>query len=69
MERIFSQGRLLLPYVRNRLTSESTRALLCIGEWSKRGLVKDADIKVAALQPGLDCLREPPLTAGWDNIV
>jgi hypothetical protein len=68
VERIFSQGRLLLPYVRNRLTSESTRALLCIGEWSKRGLVKDADIKVMALQPGLDCRREPPLTEGWDNI-
>lgn len=67
MERVFSQGRLLLPYIRNRLSSESTRALLCLGDWSRRGLVKDADIKAAALLPDVSG-EEPPLATGWDNI-
>jgi hypothetical protein len=42
---VFSQGRLVLPHVRNRLSGQSTRALMCVGAWSGLGLVKDADIK------------------------
>ena len=68
VERVFSQGRLLLPYVRNRLSSASTRALLCIGDWSRRGLLKDAVIKTAALLPDL-ARYEPPLPNDWDTIV
>jgi len=36
VERTFSQGCLVLPYiyVRNRLSSQSTRALMCVGNWS-----------------------------------
>jgi hypothetical protein len=41
VERVFSRGHLLLPYVRNRLSAKSTRALLCLGHWSKAGFVKD----------------------------
>jgi hypothetical protein len=67
VERVFSQGRLLLPYIRNRLSSESTRALLCLGDWSRHGLVKDADIKAAAILPDVNG-QEPPLVAGWDDI-
>jgi hypothetical protein len=68
VERVFSQGRLLLPYIRNRLSSESTRALLCLGNWSLRGYVKDNDIKAAALLPDVNG-EEPPLASGWDDIV
>ena len=67
MERVFSQGRLLLPYVRNRMSSETTRALLCLGDWSKHGFVKDADLKAAALLPDISG-EEPPLASGWDKI-
>lgn len=67
MERVFSQGRLLLPYIRNRLSSESTRALLCIGDWSRHGLVKYGDLKAAAILPDVNG-QEPPLPSGWDNI-
>jgi hypothetical protein len=56
-----------LPYIRNRLSSESTRALLCIGDWSRRGLVKDIDIKAAALLPDVSGEELPPEN-GWDNI-
>ena len=66
VERVFSQGRLLLPYVRNRLSAESTRALLCLGEWSLRGLVKDKDVKLAAKLPDVD--EESDLGEDWDRI-
>ncbi|KAG6815444.1 hypothetical protein H0H93_009803 [Arthromyces matolae] len=50
VERVFSRGRNLLSYVRNRLSAQSTRAVLCLGYWSKLGLVKDRDIlRVASL--------------------
>ena len=67
MERVFSQGRLLLPYVRNRLSSESMRALLCIGDWSLRGLLKNSVIKAAAVLPDITGF-EPPLPSDWDTI-
>jgi len=51
VERVFSKGRLLLSHVRNRLSAESTQALLCLGNWSKAGLVKKEDIQAAAQLP------------------
>jgi len=66
VERVFSQGQVILPYVRNRLSVQSTRALLCIGDWSVRGLVKDKDVKAAAKLPDVD--EEFELEDGWDKI-
>ncbi|KIL55872.1 hypothetical protein M378DRAFT_53342, partial [Amanita muscaria Koide BX008] len=40
VERAFSQGRILLSHIRNRLSAESTRSLLCLGAWFKTGLVQ-----------------------------
>ena len=45
VERLFSKGHILLPHLRNRLSSQSIRALLCLGSWSLLGLVKDEDVK------------------------
>ncbi|KIM54869.1 hypothetical protein SCLCIDRAFT_43076, partial [Scleroderma citrinum Foug A] len=42
---LFSKGRILLPHLRNRLSSQSISALLCLGSWSLHGFVKDKDIK------------------------
>lgn len=44
VERVFSKGRLLLSHLRNRLSASSTRASLCLGSWSRMGLVRDSDI-------------------------
>ncbi|KAF7776710.1 hypothetical protein Agabi119p4_5103 [Agaricus bisporus var. burnettii] len=44
VERIFSEGRSLLSHTRNRLASESTRALMCLGEWSISGFIKESDM-------------------------
>lgn len=51
MERVFSKGRLLLSHVRNRLTVDSTQALLCLGTWSKLGYVNKEDLLAAAMLP------------------
>ena len=49
VERLFSRGRLILSHMRSQLSVVSTRALLCLGSWSLRGLVRDEDVKAVAL--------------------
>lgn len=44
VERLFSRGRILLPHLRNGLSAQSIRALLCLGDWSRLGLVDDSDV-------------------------
>ncbi|EIW58934.1 HAT dimerization, partial [Trametes versicolor FP-101664 SS1] len=42
-ERTFSRGRLALPHTRNRLSPQSTRALMCVGNWSLAGFIHQSD--------------------------
>jgi hypothetical protein len=42
---------LTLSHIRNHLSVDSTRALLCLGAWSKLGLIRKADIQDAATLP------------------
>lgn len=65
VERVFSKGRLVLSHIHNHLTVASTCALMCLGAWSKLGLVRDADIKVATALPDL-VGAEDKLRLGWD---
>ena len=51
VERVFSKGRLLMSHIRNRLSGDSTRALLCLGAWTKSGFVETLDLKHAASLP------------------
>ena len=67
VERVFSKGRLVLSHIRNRLSVASTRALMCLGAWTKLGLVHDADIRAAAVLPDLEG-EEEELQLGWDYI-
>ena len=48
---MFSKGRLIISHIRNRLSAQSTRALLCLGYWSKLGLIRNDDLKAATLLP------------------
>ena len=41
MEWLFSKGHVVLLYLCNHPSAQSTHALLCLGQWSKLGLVKD----------------------------
>lgn len=66
VERVFSQGHLVLPHIRNRLTFQSTRALLCVGTWSTLNMINDSDIKAAL---GAEVTgEEEDLPADWDSI-
>jgi len=65
VERTFSQGRIVLSHIRNCLSSQSTRALMCVGAWSRLGLVKNKDI-LGVL--GDEVKEEKELPEGWDAI-
>ena len=69
VEHTFSQGRLLLSHIHNRLSVQSTQALLCLGIWSEMGYVRDKDVKAATVLPevGLD-EGEDDLSDDWDAI-
>jgi hypothetical protein len=67
VERVFSQGRIVLSHIRSRLSVQSTRALMCLGVWSLLGYVRDTDLKATAVLPEV-IGNEEELEDGWDNI-
>ena len=44
VERVFSQGRQLLHFTRNRMNSSTLRAHLCLGSWSRLDLIQTSDL-------------------------
>ena len=44
VERVFSQGRHLLSHTRNSMSGKTIRAHLCLGSWSRKGLVHMKDL-------------------------
>ena len=54
VERVFSRGRLLISHTRNGLSPQSTRAVLCLGQWSKLGLIDDGDLEAVSRLPEVD---------------
>jgi hypothetical protein len=69
VERVFSQGRLVLSHIRSRLSVQSTRALMCLGVWSILGFITDSDVKAAvAVLPELIGDEEDELDINWDRI-
>jgi hypothetical protein len=67
VERVFSKGRILLSHVRNGLSVQSTRALICLGNWSLLGYVHDKDVLAVTVLPALRGAEEE-LHDGWDAI-
>jgi hypothetical protein len=67
VERVFSHGRLLLSHVRSRLSVQSTRALLCLGNWSMLNLIKSDDVKKIRSLPDIEG-EDKALEDGWDRI-
>jgi hypothetical protein len=67
---VFSQGRILLSHLRNRLSVQSTRAAMYVGVWSGLGYVKDSDIKAVVTLPAVRANeQEDRLTPGWDMVL
>jgi len=67
VEHVFSKGRILLSYVRNHLASQSICALMCLGNWSKLGYVKDKDVLAVAALPDIEEDKEE-LPDRWNAI-
>jgi hypothetical protein len=72
VERVFLHGHLLLSHIRNQLSSQSTRAVLCLGYWNQLGLVEDEDILQVTMME--EEARNDPngiveIEDGWDDIV
>lgn len=57
-----------MNHLRNRLEAESTRALLCLGEWSKLNIVDSKDLRKTAELPDVG-INEGELEDGWDRII
>lgn len=68
IERVFSRGRIILPHLRNGLSAQSIRAILCLGEWSLMGLIKDSDVEDAVKGPAVDGDADVELEDGWDAL-
>ena len=68
VEQLFSKGRVVLPYLCNHLSSQSTCALLCLRQWSKLGLVKDEDLRQVICEDLEGDGSEVELPDGWDKI-
>lgn len=70
VERVFSQGRIVLSHLRSRLSVQSTRALMCLGIWSHLGYVHNSDINAVVVLPGVPAnTKEETLAVGWDAIL
>ncbi|KAF5340854.1 hypothetical protein D9758_016602 [Tetrapyrgos nigripes] len=69
----FSRGRLLPPYVRNRLKAQTMWSLMCLGQWSPLGMIHDDDIKAVVLLDKIpleegDEDGDIEMPEGWDRI-
>ncbi|KIY60868.1 hATC-domain-containing protein [Cylindrobasidium torrendii FP15055 ss-10] len=74
VEQVFSRARRIITWERNRLSPQTTRALMCLGEWSLMGLVHDDDLAVIAqggrVQPTKEeeDLSDIEMNIGFDKI-
>ena len=69
IERIFSCGRIILSYLRNRLGVQTVHALICVDELIKVGLIKEKHIHdwIRGLKD-IEEDDESYVDEGWDNI-
>lgn len=70
VERVFSRGRIVLSHLHNRLSVQTTRALMCLDVWSVLGYVKDHHLTPVTSLPDLeDGAEEEGIEEGWDMVV
>jgi hypothetical protein len=69
VERVFSCGRILLHHTRNRLSMQSTRATLCLGQWHDFKIIDSEDVLPVAKLPDIEGDEEVELPEGWDAMV
>ncbi|KAL1941326.1 hypothetical protein VTO73DRAFT_7143 [Trametes versicolor] len=69
VERTFSRGCRLLSHVRSRLSAQTTRAVLCVGDWSRLDLIKTDDVcSVTAMPDVKGDESDYEMEDGWERI-
>lgn len=69
VERVFSKGRLNLTYLRNRMSVQTFRALMCLDEWLKNNFITEKAMRaILKGEPEVDEETEEDVCEGWDKI-
>ena len=69
VERVFSRGWLLLSHTWSQLSTQTTWAVLCVGQWTALKLVKTADVKAVSEMKDEEGIEEKEMEEGWDLIM
>jgi hypothetical protein len=67
VEHVFSKGQILLSHIQNHLSAQSICTLMCLGNWSKLGHVRDQDVLAVTMLPNVEG-DEEDIQDGWDAI-
>ena len=67
VEHVFSHSRLLLSHTRSHLSTQTTRAVLCVDQWSVCNLIKTEDVVAVSKMEDEDG-EEEEMDEGWDAI-
>lgn len=69
VEHCFSHGRIIVNHLYNRLSAQTTRALMCLNYWNRAGLVQDDDIlKIIHANEPVEGDIDEDMAEGWDAI-
>ena len=68
VECVFSKGCIFLSHLCSCLSIQSMHTLMCVGEWSKLGYMKDKDIRAVTTLPEVEGKEEVP-QENWDVIM
>ena len=67
IKQVFSKGWILLSHLHSKLSVQSTCALMCVGERSSMGFIKDHNIRAATALLKVNS-EEKELEDDWDTI-
>jgi hypothetical protein len=68
VKRAFSRARILISHLRNHLSPQTTRTLICLNQWSPAGFVNDTDVLAVARLEAFEGENDNDLEPGWDTI-
>ena len=68
VEHLFSHGHLTVTHTLSRLSTQTTRVILCLEAWSLLNLIKTEDVMAVAALGDVEG-NEEAMEDGWDRIV
>ena len=55
--------------MQSRLSTQTTQAVLCVGQWTTLKLVKTADVQAVSEMKDEEGIEEKEMEEGWDLIM